>query len=193
MPWLRRAAFVSTIWRRLPSTRIASDSSLSFSRIETADSDFDTIWQKRSPALQRSTVRDRAWVQWRFLQAPARNYEVVLAKRAGAPVGYFAIRTNRSASFQSAYIAELIATPEAPDLACGLLADAVNRCESAGADLIATLAVPGTATHELLRRNGFFRGPAFSVCMVPFAESDNIEELRDVGRWDLTGADFDVV
>jgi hypothetical protein len=193
MPWLRRATIVSTLFDRLMQHRLHSDPQIEFQEIALADSSLDRLWDRcRSDALF-STVRDSAWVQWRFLSSPTRKYRVVLARRGGDAAGYYASHVAATSGKTSALLAELVAPENDTAVQESLLAQAIASTHGAGADILATLAVPGSVIYKLLRRAGFFRGPAFAVHIVPFAADLSMDQLRNPRNWHLSGADFDVV
>ena len=193
MPWLRHAGVISSLWRRLPRKQLRRDASIEFESIEKADGRFDTLWKRCAANAAFSTVRDSAWVQWRFLSSPTRDYDLVLAHRGNDAVGYYASRIDETAGKKSAFLAEFVGIDNDASIRESILAEVISKTDDAGADLLATLAVPGTKVYELLRRAGFMRGPAFTVYMVPFAQDLPMERLRNPQNWNLSGADFDVV
>ena len=140
-----------------------------------------------------SAVHDASWVQWRFLSSPARKYRVVLAYRNAEPLGYHVTHIASTEEKTSAFLAETVAPRNDEAARENLLAAAVASADEAGADILAALAVPGTALHTSLRRAGFLRGPAFDVHIVPFAAGLPMDRLRRPEHWRLSGAEFDVV
>lgn len=193
MPWLRYASVASRVWGRWLANRIRRDPAIEFRDVVHAGDAFDALWRRCATDTMFSAVRDAAWVQWRFLSSPVRKYDVVLAYRGGEPVGYRAMHVAKSDDKTSAFLAEVV-SPMFDEAALeSLLAGAVASAHAADADILAALAVPGTAQHASLRRAGFLRGPAFEVHIVPFAAGLPLERLRRPENWRLTGAEFDVV
>ena len=74
-----------------------------------------------------------------------------------------------------------------------LLLEVLLRARARGAETLTTLAVPGTNTFAALLRAGFFKGPGFSVQMVPFGTAAEHAAESSSGRWLISGADFDVI
>jgi hypothetical protein len=193
LPWLRHARIVSRLWDRWMQSRLRRDPQIEYGEVSQADDRFDRIWEQCRSHAKFSAVRDSAWVQWRFLSSPTRQYEVVLACRNGEPIGYRALHVSKGADKTSAFLAEIV-TPDSDEAALdSLLWDAVATAYEAGADILGALAVPGTTLYASLRRAGFLRGPAFDVHIVPFAANFSIQQLRTPGNWHLSGAEFDVV
>lgn len=112
-PCLRRATLVSALWRRLPRQRSRQDPRIRLQQVTEADGCFNRLWDKLRSAAPFSTVRDSAWVHWRFLSSPARDYEVVLARRGDETVGYYATRIARKREMTSAFLAETGCQPVA--------------------------------------------------------------------------------
>jgi hypothetical protein len=193
MPWLRRASFVSHLWGRWLKNRLQKDPQLEFQEITRADNSLDRLWNRCRRDAMFSTVRDSAWVQWRFLSSPTREYRVVLARRGGEAVGYSASHVAKNADKTSAFLAEVVAPDSEPAVRDSLLAEAIESAYAAGADILAALAIPGTVLHKLLRRAGFLPGPAFAVHIVPFAADLPMEQMRNPQNWRLSGAEFDVL
>ena len=193
MPWLRRASLISDLWGRWLKNRLHKDPQIEFQEITRADSSLDRLWDRCKPDAMFSTVRDSAWVQWRFLSSPTCKYRVVLARRGGDAVGYCASHIARTSDKTSGFVAEIVAPDSEPAAHESLLAEVVESTYAAGADILATLAVPGTALHKRLRRAGFLPGPAFAVHIVPFCADLSMDELRKPRNWHLSGAEFDVL
>jgi hypothetical protein len=181
----------NAVWdRRLP----AHDKTLDVRPVSAAGPEFDALWQACAPEVRASVVRDAAWVNWRYLSAPAQAYQVLVAERAGVPAGYLAYRLETAADRRLGYIAEVF-TRRSDNLArLALIRQAVNRLRLDGADLAVSLAVPTTPLHHALRRAGFISSwGSFSVELVPLASDLPMEELRDPHAWELAGGDFDVI
>lgn len=193
LPWLRRASLLSRAWGRWLQNRLQQDPKVEFRQVSRDHGGFDELWQRCRSDAMFSTVRDSAWVQWRFLSSPTRKYQVVLAYRNGAAVGYRATYVSKTEEKTSAFLAEIVAPRDDEAARDTLLADAVASAHESGADILAALAVPGTALYATLRRAGFMRGPAFEVHVAPFAADLSMERLRNPQSWSLSGAEFDVL
>lgn len=59
-------------------------SSLAGEWIEAFDARFDQLWAALDKSRLCVGVRDRAFLEWRFAQQPARNYKTFVVKRAGS-------------------------------------------------------------------------------------------------------------
>ena len=171
--------------------KAGSDPMVRIRRVVSAEA-FDDLWrsleQHRGPCTTYSIIRDRAWIEWRYLSAPDAKYVVWLAERADAPVGYCVSRLHDAGGRLVGYLAESAAVSNDATVQEMLLATAASALYDDGAELVASLAVPGTAADAALWRAGFlFSWGSFSVQMVPL-QSDALLPFSEV-----CGGDFDVV
>jgi GNAT superfamily N-acetyltransferase len=192
LPWLRHLAVISAAWNGLVAPRLRRDPSIQTCAVSQADEEFDELWDKCRQDAKFSVIRDRAWVQWRFMDCP-RRYQVLLARRDGVPVGYCAWRVDESQGRRRAFLAELVAARDEPNVLQTLLAELVSGLQEQRAEYLLTLAPPGTRLHRLLRKQGFFAGASFSVEMVPLAAGLPLGDLACAHHWQLSGAAFDVI
>jgi hypothetical protein len=190
--WLRRLSPLSWLWNRV-ARMPHRDPALRTHTITQAGDEFDELWQSCRDNARFSMVRDRAWVQWRFLDCPSRHYQVRLASRDGKAAGYSAHYIDESNGRRRAYLAELTSRHDDPAARNALLADLHDELLAQGCEFVATQVSPGTALDRELRASGFFRGPAFSVQMVPLADNLPLEGLRQAKDWEISGATFDVI
>jgi hypothetical protein len=151
----------------------------------------------RDPALALTDpgpglVRDPAFLEWRYLSAP-QPYELMLAERAGRPLGHAALRLHETPGGRHGLMAELRVASEQDERAAAAVAGAAAaRLHSQGALVLFTLAAPRTPLHHALRRSGFWRRRrAFGVHFVPLLPG--AEALAAACGPDLAGGDFDVV
>ena len=193
-PFLKRFSFPAWLWRAYARLRLQTAPGLTIQAVETAGEAFDELWQQCAPEASYAVLRDRHWVQWRFLDAPELGYRVLLAQRQGRPAGYLAYRIRQTKHGREAVIAEVFA-PRA-DMAAqhGLLRAALEDFYAARAWRIVTLAAPGNWIDAMLRRVGFLPDRhAFEVMLRPLASGLSLARLSDPAQWFISGADFDVV
>jgi hypothetical protein len=113
---------------------------------------------------------------------------VWIAERDSTPVGYAVTRVRDAAGRRLGYVAELDAIGSDRPVLADLLAHAVTHLRDRGAELVAALAVPGTALDRSLVRAGFlFSWGAFNVHAVSLARAGPL------AFHELQAGDFDVV
>lgn len=192
-PALKYATAPAWLWNRVLSRRVRRDPAIQIEPLRYANDAFDVIWENCKSDWMFSTVRDREWVNWRFLTSPARAYELMIAWRAGKPVGYSAHTLVESEQRTVAYLVDLFAARTDHATRDTLLCELIAKLRTTQAVALCTLAVPRTPCFQWLRRAGFFPRHAFSLEMVPMSAHLSTNLLQDPNNWNLTGADFDVV
>ena len=194
LPALARLTPIGGLWNALWRMRSRGDAALRVRAVERAGPEFDQLWRSCGAAVPVSVIRDSAWVNWRYLDAPAFAYRVLLAERDLHPVGYAAYRVEQHPGGRAGYIAELFAGRGDARGRAGLIEHTLAALHAEGADNAITLAIPGTALYRSLRRAGFLRvRGAFSVQIVQLDPALPMDLLRDPQSWEMAGGDFDVI
>jgi hypothetical protein len=194
LPVLGRLGVVGAAWNAFWRACTRPDPTVCVRQVERAGPEFDQLWQRLRADAPVSVVRDSAWVNWRYLDAPALAYRVLLAERAGEPVGYAAYRVAAHTGGTAGFVAELYTARADAAARCTLTTATLRDLYAAGADNANILAIPSTPLHQSLRAMGFLPRPgAFSVQMVPLDPDLPMGVLRDPGTWNMAGGDFDVI
>jgi hypothetical protein len=193
VPFLKRARLPGALWNYLLRLRVRRDPQIQTGRVGCADEAFDELWESCKSDWMFSTVRNREWVNWRFLSAPASAYTVTLARRAGRPSGYSVHRVSAIQDHVAAFLAELFAARADEATRDCLLDEVIAQLLSVRAEALATLAVPGTRYYRWLRGAGFLPRQQFSVELVPLGGDLPLERMLHAEHWNLSGADFDVI
>jgi len=182
------------LWDRLWHRKTQPDAAVEVHRVDQADAAFDQVWQTCRPDLRISIVRDSQWVNWRYLAAPEVDYRVLLAVRAGRPVGYLAYRIKDTPRARLGFVAEVFTPLAEARGRATLLHHLVRALHAEDVDAILTLAVPQTPLFRAFRQAGFvFSRRAFTVQMIPFDPALPMSFFRNPRHWYLAGGDFDVV
>jgi hypothetical protein len=194
MPLLARLTPIGAAWNALWRLRLRRDPAVRVRLVERAGPEFDRLWRRCGMDTAASLVRDATWVNWRYLDAPAFDYRVLLAERDGQPVGYAAYRVEARVAGVAGFVAELFAAQADAPTRRTLIAETLAALRQAGADNAVTLAVPGSPLERDLRGAGFLysRG-AFGVQIVPLDPELPLGVLRDPQSWNMAGGDFDVI
>jgi hypothetical protein len=185
------AASAATLWNRYWGLRTGVDPTIAVRRA-TSLNVFDDLWRRigttSTSADSFTIVRDRAWIDWRYIRPPDHEYRIWIAERHGVTIGYYVSRLRVDGERRIGYIAEFGAVPDAPGVEATLLAHAVADLGRDGAEAVASLARPRCPADRALRAAGFvFSWGSFSVQAVPL-QSTEPPILSAV-----FGGDFDVV
>jgi Acetyltransferase (GNAT) domain len=192
LPFLERST-ADRLWNHLLQAGLRRDASVRVEPVSIADEAFDRLWERCRDDAQFSTVRDRSWIEWRFLGCPSRSYRLSLARRAGEPAGYCVHYVIETQGRKLAVLAEILTARGDRGARDTLLHHLIGLLLPTGAEALTTLAIPGTAQHRWLRRAAFVQRQAFSVELVPLRDDVPFATMRRCESWNLSGADFDVV
>jgi len=192
LPGLGRVRVFGTVWNRFANRRLRRRSDIEVTQVESAGAEFDLIWDCCRADTAFSAVRDAEWIERRFISSPARAYQVLLARRGNLPTAWLTYSLNRHEGRTSAQLVELFAAESDTESSTALMLELQHRLGERDADLVYTLAVPGTPLFKWFRSLGFIRGPSFGVQLAPLATDLPLERLQSPRAWRLTGADFDV-
>jgi hypothetical protein len=189
-----RLGALDAAWNWAWDRRLASRPSVKLRHVDAAGPWLDGLWWRCAPGAGASIVRDSGWVNWRYLQSPTLKYRVVVAQRAGQPVGYAAYRVEQAAGRRLGYLAEVLAPVQAPHVWRALVHQVCRSLIAAGADLAAAQVPPGTWAYDQLRRAGFvWSWGDFSVQLVPLDPSLPMARLRHPRNWTMWGGDYDSI
>jgi len=108
-------------------------------RVADRAADFDALWEQVRAAYRVCLVRDSAALDWRWSQCPVPS-TMLLAMRAGRPVGYAVVRVMTLEWGRCATVLDLFRAPapagEADSVAFALLEAARKRARAQGAEVL---------------------------------------------------------
>jgi hypothetical protein len=174
--------------------RTQLDRGVEWRGVEMAGPSFDALSERLPELASHSLRRDAAWVTWRFLAAPDPGYRVLLVEREARPLGWSAVRVDRSRGHAAGLIADFVADPSDPAARGAVIDATLSALAAQGAETAAALAPEGTPRHRWLRERGFLGRPhGFMVHAVVLDPAVDTAALGQGDAWDLAGGDFDVV
>jgi predicted N-acetyltransferase YhbS len=198
-----------TVWRsRRPrengnAIRIFEDTEL--------DEGYDRFWDQVKAKYDLMLVRDRDFLQWRFLDIPTREYHVLSArqdgvdrnaKRANPPVlGYIVLRQADVRGTMTGIIADFMVLPgqQGDEAGLRLLHAALERWKQAQVPLTGGLVLPHTQEYSIMRRAGFLSAPRpfapqpFHLFIRSYCDEPPLNVLTQPESWYVSIADHDAV
>ncbi len=168
---------------------------LAFEPVTRFDASFDAFWARASTGFSHLTVRDAAYLNWRYLDIPDREYSAFVARQDGEIRGWVVLREIRADGLRKGRIVDLLAPRDDEVMWHYLLAEAVDRCREAGCDLVHAL---GSTVEPLMRAFaacGFRANPEHSrlAQYIAYTSVDGIDldEFYDGDNWYVTLGDSD--
>jgi GNAT acetyltransferase-like protein len=192
LPGLGSVHTFGAAWNRFANRRLSRRSDVEVTQVESAGAEFDVIWDRCRADTAFSAVRDSEWIERRFMSSPARNYQVLVASERNVPTAWLTYSVNRDGGRTTAQLTEILAKEGDSASSAALMLELLRRLREHDADLLYTLAVPGSPLFAWFRSIGFIRGPSFGVQLVPLATDVPLERFQSPRAWRITGADFDV-
>ena len=163
-------------------------------RIRSFDERFDQLWQRACRDFPVMIVRDRRYLEWRFMLRPDANYAILTATRGTAVLGYMVTRCTDTAGERWAYLVDFLVQDRSLPLFALLLQQALDDLRQEGAAAVSCrVAVP--PYRRMLYRHGFMRSPwgtrGYIRGRIRLADSA-LPVCGDVRQWFLTMGDGDL-
>ncbi len=161
--------------------------------------EFDAFWESTRGAYGNIIVRDRAFLDWRFVRPPTRRYEILAARRDGRLLGYLVSTNSTVQGLKWAMIMDMFVADsrEGRSAAAVLVREHVRCSRAAGADVAAGLMFRHAPAAAGLRRNGFLVCPPsllpreFPILLHWNMPGPEPAGFYDIKSWFITMADYD--
>ncbi len=158
-------------------------------RVHELDESFDLFWEKAISLYPIMGVRDRTYLNWRYLQHPTRDYIIYRALERGEMKGYVVLRKVELLNFNSAVIVDLLALDS--KILHQLITKGVEHSRQEGTDLLGFMVPKPHPYYRALRKEGFL--PSSKTFQFLVYSHRKEEVLFDPRRWYLTWGDTDVI
>ena len=174
-------------WRRRPQR----NASIRIDEAGSPGDEFDQLWRRLKGEFAIATVRDRAFVQWRYSE-PATAHRLFTASDASGPLGYVAVNENLRRGLSVGRIMDLFVSPSRPDVATQLLAQALEVLEARRVDLISCLGLH-PRIQPIVGRYLFVRPPMLQLPALMLWRGDPMLEntVYEPDAWHLSYSDGD--
>jgi len=186
---------------KLLSGSMAPDAEVSFSTkiqgihldpIEQFDETFDSLWQKHSTLAPVIQVRDRSYLQWRYLSVPEFGYRPFAVRRDGCLIAYAVIRMMTLKGRTFGVLADLFPLISFPIL-FEIFSFAKRFVKANGGDFLTCL-FPHEQTW-ILKKAGFRQIPEIfnpKIWRLGYRRAVGCP-LENLAGWHVTYGDTDVV
>lgn len=156
-----------------------------------ADSAFDTLWASVSKGFPNALVRDRAYIDWRFIQIPDRAYRLLGAFRGEALVGYLVLRRIEEGGLSTMRIVDIFGHRHDLAVFRTLIGAALDEARRIGADRLSMIEVHQPDLRRELALALFIPG-RWTVNVTGRYLGNERELFFDAKRWWITFADGDL-
>ena len=128
---------------------------LIISRTSSFDDRIAMLWKKVSDEHDIIVVRDKEYLNWRYINLPDVEYTIYLAEKDDAVCGYVVLRCINEQNQTSGYIFDILAPLDRPEVISCLLSKALKYFKTENVDLIFCNMIAGKRFHKIFRKNGF--------------------------------------
>lgn len=158
-------------------------------RVHKLDEQFDLFWEKAISLYPIMGVRDRNYLNWRYLQHPTRSYAIYGAFQKEEMKGYIVLRKVELLNFNSAVIVDLLALDD--EVLHELVEKGIEHSRQEGTDLLGFMVPKPHPYYQSLRREGFL--PSLKTFHFLVYSHWKEESLFDPKGWYITWGDTDVI
>lgn len=127
---------------------------LVLTKISSFDDRINDFWKKISNDYEIVVVRDKEYLNWRYVEVPDVNYIIYLAEENEEICGYIVLGCARQDQV-SGYIIDIIAPLDRPEVIHCLLSKAIEYFEEEGVDIIFCKMVADKIFYNVFKKNGF--------------------------------------
>ena len=124
--------------------------------VERFDADCEEFWTHVQDKYAAITIRDRAFLTWRFAPVAGRRYQILIAGSNGDMLGYAVTRCARIRGIDTGLILDLLVLDDARGREAGvrLVTEAEAIFRSKKMALMASLMTPRSAKYRVLGQCG---------------------------------------
>ncbi len=152
--------------------------------------DYDTLWERCRGAYAMCVRRDQAYLNWKYVACPTRQYQLREARKDGLLTGFAVSRHEDHRGLRLGWLIDVFAEPGDHDTQDALIQDALASFRAAGVVRAQAFSMNGSLAGALLRR-GFLRGRSpMQFCVKARVPSAGV--LKDLGRWHVCFGDSDM-
>ncbi len=160
-------------------------------RISAFSEDIDEFWLKASRLKDIIFVRDRKYLNWRYVEKPGNEYVIFQARRQQEIVGFIVLKLEKKDE-KRGFIVDLLTLPDEDSVAKVLITRAVEYCREEDAALLLCLIFRDTMYYRVLRKLGFtHRYSGIQLNVRVFDTDISKEFIGDSGNWHFMFGDTD--
>jgi hypothetical protein len=168
------------------------------SEVKEIDDRFNTLWQQASFLHPIMLVRDRAYLDWRYIKRPDANYTIYISEQNGRLLGFVVLRVTQNNGLQMGWIADILTHSPDMQIVSDLIDQAVKYFKMLGVDTIMCTLPLKTYLTSSLRRFGFLFASKWQrginpITISPITSAYPESFLLNPNNWYLTRGDSDLI
>ena len=161
-------------------------------------SEFDDLIKKSLNRLPIFHFRTKEFLQWRYMNHPTRNYQILTLRNESKLIGYIITREMDIFSKKVGVIVDFLIDPnyEQRIIFQKLIKNVMNGFWKNNISIVVSTSKTGNLENAILRKAGFFSAPSFlKQEQLPLIISDfdhNADDFNDFKKWFFTLGDYDI-
>jgi len=169
--------------------KIINHSGISLIEIYNFNEKFDDLWKRASKSIPILTVRNRAYLNWRYIKSPT-NYVIIAAEKLDLIKGYIVLDVSRD---NYGIIVDFLVCPEDNQILKCLLLKAISIFKEKKLYNVKCIMPNDQRFSNVFHKIGF-RKDSKRILFVAKPYSENIPQtfLENTANWLITMGDSDV-
>ena len=170
---------------------------LTITKISSFDERINDLWEKVSNDYKIIVVRDKEYLNWRYVDIPNVDYAIYLAEKEGQILGYTVLKCEKQQGLIFGRIFDLVVPLGQESIAHSLILKAIDFFKEEKADLVLHRMIGDEAYCKTLRKSGFIYSRFVSrrARFIARPTTPKISEifLRDPRHWFVQAGDSDAM
>lgn len=169
--------------------RAVSKSNIRITQILSFPDDIDVLWEQTSKNFDIALVRDKNYLEWRYVANPD-TYSILIARnQEGAILGYMVTKIGFEEDIPLGYIVDFLTFENDVNVFKKLLVTSLERLYHRKVNLVSTVVVKGSYYYNIFLKFGFI--PRVEVPLICYKGELGMRVLSEAYRWHFTLGDTD--
>jgi len=162
--------------------------------------EIEELWKRFSENFKISTVRNKEYLEWRFLKHSENDYRFFTARKNKGLLGYFVTNIVKNLNLIEGRIIDYVIKDNGKEVFLSLLLEALEKFKKEGCDVVSTWAFTQPEFQPILDRCGFIKRSSFPYNIFTnecfFAVRKIVSDCLPIDpfekkNWYITQADMD--
>lgn len=174
------------------SKKVSAEDMLKVREIRSFDDRINDFWNKISNDYNIIVVRDKEYLNWRYVDVPNSDYAIYVTEEEGKICGYIVLGCRNENNLAWGHIHDIIALTGRKDIIQCLIAKAVEYFKAKGVDVIFSKMVANEAYRKSFLRNGFIPRFMFKGRFIAYNASTELSDefLKNPKNWFIQQGDL---
>jgi len=165
---------------------------LSANHVSSFDERADDFWYKVADDYNLIQVRNREFLNWRYVKNPDKQYNIFVAEKSGNLLGYIVLGEMVDDDRKGGVVVDILTYLDRGEISDCLISKAMEYFEAKDVDYVVCLMRKGNIYYKSLKRHGFITIPKRTRFIVHI-NSDNFSKSLSgsLDQWFFTWGDSD--